>query len=287
MENKIEVGNTREKKFIFLDQFVFAEADANYSDVYMTNGTIHRAIRIQLGELAELIEKAGTYQEHHIFRAAKKYIINTDYLVAVNTTKSTITMNIPTGSYVTLEIKKPESKRLLQRLDREKRLQVLQTYSHRQKLTVPVSTLNDTDDEYVDLRLPSGTLWASHNLDASAPESAGNLYKWNDCKSMKLPTREQIKELEEECVWTFCLTQGCNGCLVMGPNGNVIFLPCAGYCKDGEYTRDGDVKGLYWTSEQVNSESAYSLSIQESESEPGILEGLDDKELAYSVRLVK
>lgn len=32
--------------------------------------------------------------------------------------------------------------------------------------------------EYVDLGLPSGTLWATHNLGATAPEELGSLYAW-------------------------------------------------------------------------------------------------------------
>ena len=34
--------------------------------------------------------------------------------------------------------------------------------------------------EYVDLGLPSGTLWATCNIGADAPESYGDYYQWGE-----------------------------------------------------------------------------------------------------------
>ncbi len=36
--------------------------------------------------------------------------------------------------------------------------------------------------EYVDLGLPSGTLWATHNIGAESPEKAGLLFAWGEVK---------------------------------------------------------------------------------------------------------
>ena len=44
--------------------------------------------------------------------------------------------------------------------------------------------------EFVDLGLPSGTLWCSCNLGASSPEEPGNLYMWGDDKPWHLETDE-------------------------------------------------------------------------------------------------
>ncbi len=38
----------------------------------------------------------------------------------------------------------------------------------------------DTNADFVDLGLPSGKLWASHNVGASSPEIAGNYYAWGE-----------------------------------------------------------------------------------------------------------
>ena len=36
------------------------------------------------------------------------------------------------------------------------------------------------DHDYVDLGLPSGTLWATYNVGASAPTEAGELFAWGE-----------------------------------------------------------------------------------------------------------
>ena len=38
----------------------------------------------------------------------------------------------------------------------------------------------NADNDYVDLGLPSGLLWATCNLGASAPEEVGNYYAWGE-----------------------------------------------------------------------------------------------------------
>ena len=103
---------------------------------------------------------------------------------------------------------------------------------------------------YVDLGLPSGTLWKDKNesgfydYDAAVRTFGG-----------KLPTKGQLEELKNKCQWTW--TGG--GYTVVGPNGQSIYLPAAGYryC-DG---RVGDVGsyGDYWSSTTNGSDYAWDL----------------------------
>ena len=44
-----------------------------------------------------------------------------------------------------------------------------------------------------------------------------------------LPTVNEIKELQERCIWQRGSRRGMSGYLVFGPNGNNLFLPCTGY----------------------------------------------------------
>lgn len=108
---------------------------------------------------------------------------------------------------------------------------------------------------FVDLGLPSGTLWAKWNVGASYPEEVGYSFTWGETKKPKngkdveytrlgqvleerddaatanwgknwrTPTKEEWDELIRCCSisWT---NQGCN---VVGRNGNSVFLPCALY----------------------------------------------------------
>lgn len=63
----------------------------------------------------------------------------------------------------------------------------------------------------------------------------------------RTPTIEEWKELYEKCTWKFITSNGINGYTVMGPNGNSIFLPMAGYAYKDELSKTG-TKGLYASS---------------------------------------
>lgn len=94
---------------------------------------------------------------------------------------------------------------------------------------------------WVDLGLPSGTLWKNAN------EGGANArYTYNEAVSRfgnKLPTKQQLEELKNKCTWTWKGT----GCRVTGPNGNSIYLPAAGGTDCNSYSEVG-VRGNYWSS---------------------------------------
>ncbi|MBO7234891.1 MAG: hypothetical protein J6V13_07905 [Paludibacteraceae bacterium] len=107
---------------------------------------------------------------------------------------------------------------------------------------------------YVDLGLPSGTLWKNSN------EGGDNArYTYDEAVSKfgnNLPTYQQLRELKDKCTWTWIDIGG--GCRVTGPNGNSITLPAA-----GNRRCNGDVylvgaKGLYWSSTPLG-DNAWSL----------------------------
>lgn len=70
--------------------------------------------------------------------------------------------------------------------------------------------------DYVDLGLPSGTLWADRDSD---PDD-------RSVRRERLPSAKEFEELCEYCQWTW---QDRNaGYLVTGPNGNSILIRSAG-----------------------------------------------------------
>lgn len=129
--------------------------------------------------------------------------------------------------------------------------------------------------DYVDLGLPSGTLWATTNLGAGSPEDEGQRYQWGSEIIGELPTdedaadnlwgaywripsRAQIEELVNSSYTT--ITQismnGVDGFLITSRiNGKCIFLP-AKLDQDG----GSPLEGYYWSrTSSDNSNQAYEL----------------------------
>ncbi len=130
---------------------------------------------------------------------------------------------------------------------------------------------------YVDLGLPSGTMWKAKN------EKGYFTYTEAVEKfSGSLPSEEQIKELLDNCKkdWTK------NGLKLTGPNGKSIVLPASGYryCSSTSEALDkvGSI-GYYWTSKSIGSEFAIRLEVSRSYFE--IRSGVQC--LRLPVRLVK
>lgn len=114
---------------------------------------------------------------------------------------------------------------------------------------------------YVDLGLPSGTLWKKSN-------EGGVFVHYTFDEAIKdfgksLPTEKQLIELKNECDWTWIG----NGYKVTGPNGNSITLPAAGirYChSDVDYV-DVGTYGAYWSSTPDYSDLECYLNFDSSE----------------------
>ncbi len=142
----------------------------------------------------------------------------------------------------------------------------------------PTGSSNNHD--YVDLGLPSGTLWATCNVGATTPEEYGNYYAWGETSTKseysddtyyyssdpdvlplsrdaanadwggtwRMPTKAEIEELldEDNCTWT--LSREAKGRIVTSKsNGNRIFLPAAGYRYYSSLGNAGSY-GYYWSS---------------------------------------
>ena len=131
---------------------------------------------------------------------------------------------------------------------------------------------------WVDLGLPSGTLWATCNVGANTPTEYGSYFAWGEPTtkstftssnytyssnpstlpasadaataqwgaSWRMPTYSEMNELLTNCTVTFTMQDGVSGRLFVGPNGNSIFLPAAGY-REGVGLYDVGT-GNYWTS---------------------------------------
>ena len=98
---------------------------------------------------------------------------------------------------------------------------------------------------WIDLGLPSGTLWRCCNEGASTPEAYGGYYSFGQVSSA--PTKEQIEELDSNCNYEWTTQNGVTGGKFKGPNGGTIFLPAAGNRWSGDLYHVGS-RGYYWSS---------------------------------------
>lgn len=138
---------------------------------------------------------------------------------------------------------------------------------------------------YVDLGLPSGTLWATMNVGASSETDYGNYYKYGLGASQydnaqtnytgtettlasnadtatqvwggqwHMPTLAQFDELIRQCDWTWGTRSGINGYIV-SKNGESIFFPAGGDWTEGSQYSVGS-SGFYWSSTSNSSENAF------------------------------
>ena len=137
--------------------------------------------------------------------------------------------------------------------------------------------------KYVDLGLPSGTLWANDN--------EIGLYQWDEANNIyfkdALPTPGQFRELIDNCRWEW--DEHLKGMTVTGPNGRELFLPAPGYFT-GRAHFDINLTGCYWTAAKasINPKSgrpaALSMTFWEGNRNP---EYPCDSDYYLSVRLVK
>ena len=67
---------------------------------------------------------------------------------------------------------------------------------------------------------------------------------WGD--AWCIPSWQQQDELVYECTWTYTTKNGVNGNMVVGPNGNSIFLPAAGYFNGDRLAQPG-IYGCYFS----------------------------------------
>ena len=90
------------------------------------------------------------------------------------------------------------------------------------------------------------------------PEDDAAHVNWGG--AWRMPTLDEIKELHSNCTWTWTTQSGVKGCKVVGPNGNSLFLPAAGYRNEDNLSNAGS-NGGYWSSSLVESDSYYAYNL--------------------------
>ena len=321
MDRLLHITDARKRYNIRLDSIIYCEAGGNYCDIYLndicvsTSGTNYKAyksVRIQIGQLWHKIEELGNVEDHTLLRAGRSHIINIKYIQHISE-KGVVVLN-SNNLDVTLSLNKPAAKKLSEavvQIIKGQKKQVVTIYADKKRLTVPRHKLNDelTFEEgrmYVDLGLPSGTMWATLNVGEGGlflePYYAwGAWHEFNSYSRVRyehrtkkevnidgsrlslkhdiarqqwggrwrMPTEDEVRELVAECDLKWCsIGNRRRAILVTGPNGNKIVFPVSGCYKDQDIRDDG-FRAYLWTSTiyEDNPDQAWSIFFGEEDDE--------------------
>lgn len=86
-----------------------------------------------------------------------------------------------------------------------------------------------------------------------APEHDAAHVKWGG--RWRMPTRQELSDLDEKCDWAWALMNGVNGYIVRGRGtyaSNSIFLPCAGLRSFLDSLSSVGSYGFYWSSVPIS-----------------------------------
>ena len=94
---------------------------------------------------------------------------------------------------------------------------------------IPVD-LRDNKTEYIDLGLPSGTLWSN---DYERKDGEIVYLSFDKATKLNIPTSKQIEELMSECKWEYeyewpTRYKRLTNAKCVGPNGNVLYFKVTG-----------------------------------------------------------
>lgn len=79
-------------------------------------------------------------------------------------------------------------------------------------------------------------------------------------KKWRMPTVEEVEELLDKCVFYWTTNTMVNGCIVVGPNGNRLFLPASGSIIDKD-NNNKNIRGYYWIATSYDKKTSYYLRI--------------------------
>lgn len=112
--------------------------------------------------------------------------------------------------------------------------------------------------EYVDLGLPSGTLWST---DYERLDGEIQYLTYEKAKTLKLPTKEQWEELYSVCRWhSVFQSSRYYAAECVGPNGKVLTFICTGLIK---FTaKENKDRTYFWTEDNREDNDKYMVYLK-------------------------
>ncbi|MEE3416238.1 MAG: LytTR family DNA-binding domain-containing protein [Prevotella sp.] len=266
--NVIFIKDGSKSYWINVTEVLYVKASGNYCDIFLKSVN-YKTVRIQIGQFFSKVEELQV--PHNLVRIDRSTILNIKLVEFVNPKKNTITLRHE-SNVVILQVAKtaiaPLKEKLSELFAEEPKSSYVSFVNRCVKDSQKQKNQTHNGYEYVDLELPSGTLWAANDMIGSTPfefalldrpylEVENNaeegsfesfLQIEDDAARVKLggnwriPTTEEWKELFKECKAEWVVSDDFEDllCVMTGKNGKQITLSSIlrqrGFC-------------AYWTSE--------------------------------------
>ena len=266
--NVINIKDGSKSYWINVTEVLYVKASGNYCDIFLKSVS-YKTVRIQIGHFFSKVEELQV--PHNLVRIDRSTILNIKLVEFVNPKKNTITLRHE-SNVVILQVAKtaiaPLKEKLSELFAEEPKSSYVSFVNRCVKDSQKQKNQTHNGYEYVDLELPSGTLWAANDMIGSTPfefalldrpylEVENNaeegsfesfLQIEDDAARVKLggnwriPTTEEWKELFNECKAEWVVSDDFEDllCVLTGKNGKQITLSSIlrqrGFC-------------AYWTSE--------------------------------------
>ena len=266
--NVIFIKDGSKSYWINVTEVLYVKSSVNYCDIFLKSVN-YKTVRIQIGQFFSKVEELQV--PHNLVRIDRSTILNIKLVEFVNPKKNTITLRHE-NNVVILQVAKtaiaPLKEKLSELFAEESKSDEVSVVNRHVKESQKQKYETHNGYEYVDLELPSGTLWAANDMIGSTPfefalldrpylEVENNaeegsfesfLQIEDDAARVKLggnwriPTTEEWKELFKECKAEWVVSDDFEDllCVMTGKNGKQITLSSIlrqrGFC-------------AYWTSE--------------------------------------
>lgn len=266
--NVIFIKDGSKSYWINVTEVLYVKASGNYCDIFLKSVS-YKTVRIQIGQFFSKVEELQV--PHNLVRIDRSTILNIKLVEFVNPKKNTITLRHE-NNVVILQVAKtaiaPLKEKLSELFAEESKSDEVSVVNRHVKESQKQKYETHNGYEYVDLELPSGTLWAANDMIGSTPfefalldrpylEVENNaeegsfesfLQIEDDAARVKLggnwriPTTNEWKELFNECKAEWMVSEDFEDllCVLTGKNGKQIILSSIlrqrGFC-------------AYWTSE--------------------------------------
>ena len=266
--NVINIKDGSKSYWINVTEVLYVKASGNYCDIFLKSVN-YKTVRIQIGQFFSKVEELQV--PHNLVRIDRSTILNIKLVEFVNPKKNTITLRHE-NNVVILQVAKtaiaPLKEKLSELFAEEPKSSYVSFVNRCVKDSQKQKNQTHNGYEYVDLELPSGTLWAANDMIGSTPfefalldrpylEVENNaeegsfesfLQIEDDAARVKLggnwriPTTNEWKELFNECKAEWMVSEDFEDllCVLTGKNGKQIILSSIlrqrGFC-------------AYWTSE--------------------------------------